>query len=107
IEAEPERVQQLQRQAQFFLEGVRQRGLRSPAHPGAAVIPVLVGDSEPCIRLAAKLFERGINVVPMIAPAVEPQGARLRFFLSCAHTKEQLNYTLDTLAQEMANLSLL
>jgi 7-keto-8-aminopelargonate synthetase-like enzyme len=56
------------------------------------------------MQLAQALFERGINVQPMIYPAVENNAARLRFFITCTHTEEQIHYTVETVAGELARL---
>ena len=50
------------------------------------------------VRLSQQLLERGINVQPMIAPAVPESAARLRFFVSSSHTVEQIHTAVDTLA---------
>jgi 8-amino-7-oxononanoate synthase len=45
------------------------------------------------------MFRRGINVQPITYPAVEEGAARLRFFLSCNHTEEQIRGAVNTLAE--------
>ena len=45
------------------------------------------------------LYERGINVQPIIHPAVEEQQARLRFFITSEHTESELSETADLLAE--------
>ena len=42
---------------------------------------------------------------PAIAPAVEKQGARLRFFLSCGHTEDQVRRAVDSVAGHMKRMS--
>jgi 7-keto-8-aminopelargonate synthetase-like enzyme len=54
--------------------------------------------------LSRNLFQRGINVQPILYPAVEEKLARLRFFLTCSHTEEQIRLTIDTVAEELAKL---
>jgi 7-keto-8-aminopelargonate synthetase-like enzyme len=46
------------------------------------------------VRLSQQLLERGINVQPMVAPAVSESAARLRFFLSATHSDEQIVETV-------------
>jgi hypothetical protein len=43
------------------------------------------------------LLDAGINVQPMVAPAVPNDGARLRFFISCEHTEEELETAVQRL----------
>jgi 7-keto-8-aminopelargonate synthetase-like enzyme len=68
------------------------------------VIPIIVGESLESIQLSQNLFQRGINVPFMIYPSVPQNAARLRFFITCNHTEEQINFTIDTLTEELAKL---
>ena len=40
--------------------------------------------------MSRKLFAAGFNVLPIIFPAVPHQQARLRFFITSEHTREQI-----------------
>ena len=66
---------------------------------GYAVIPVIVGSSHRAVNMSNALYERGINVQPIIHPAVEEQQARLRFFITSEHTESELSETADLLAE--------
>ncbi|QTF93852.1 aminotransferase class I/II-fold pyridoxal phosphate-dependent enzyme [Halomonas sp. BM-2019] len=102
MQQEPERVQRLHAISRYFLEQARARGFDTGHSIGAAVVPVIVGSSPLAARLSHELFEQGINVQPILHPAVPEKSARLRFFLSCEHTREQIDRTLDALATAMA-----
>ena len=52
--------------------------------------------------LSQALFEHGINVQPILFPAVPDSSARLRFFLSSEHTEAQIRATIDAVATAMA-----
>ena len=104
LRAEPERVTQLHRQAKRFLELAQNFGLNTGASKNTPVIPVIVGDSFTCMLLSQFLLERGISVHPTIYPAVAEDAARLRFFLSCSHTDEQIDYTVKIVAEELAKI---
>lgn len=93
----PGRVAALQARGQAFLAGARELGLDTGHSAGLAVIPVIVGSSAKAARLAASLFERGIHVQPILYPAVPEKSARLRFFVSCLHTEEDLERTFAEL----------
>jgi 8-amino-7-oxononanoate synthase len=54
--------------------------------------------------LSRAMFERGINVQPILYPAVEEEKARLRFFVTSSHTEEQIRHTVEVLAEEMATV---
>lgn len=99
MEAEPWRVSRLQENAAHFLQSARARGLDTGPSIGAAIVPVMTGSSIVAARAADRLFDRGVNVQPIIYPAVPEQQARLRFFLSELHDREQL----DRVAGEVAD----
>jgi 8-amino-7-oxononanoate synthase len=99
LAAEPERVERLRSRAQLFLTLARQCGLNTGLSQDSPVIPIIVGDSLKSVRLSQCLFQCGINVPFMFYPSVPMNAARLRFFLTCAHTDEQIRWTVDTLAR--------
>ena len=96
--AEPERVQRLHENTQLFLSLAKDAGLNTGTSEGFAIIPIIVGSSRKAISLSNALFDHGINVQPIIHPAVEEKSARLRFFLSCDHEEEDLRRTVLILA---------
>ena len=104
LKAEPERAIRLQARAKLFLELAKERGLDTGMSQDSPVIPIIVGDSLKSIQLSQNLFKKGINVPFMIYPSVPQNGARLRFFVTCNHTEEQIKFTVDTLAEELAKL---
>jgi 8-amino-7-oxononanoate synthase len=90
LRAEPERVARLRANAALFLETARAAGLDTGRAQGFAVVPVIAGSSLKAVRWANALFAAGIHVQPIIHPAVEERAARLRFFLTSAHTPAQI-----------------
>jgi 8-amino-7-oxononanoate synthase len=105
LKKEPERVLTLQQRAKLFLELAQQKGLNTGLSQDSPVIPIVVGDSLKSIQLSQNLRERGINVPFMIYPSVPQNEARLRFFITCDHTEEQIRLTVDTLAEELTKLA--
>ena len=65
---------------------------------GTPIIPVITGDSVNAVRLSQQLLQHGINVHPMVPPAVSESGARLRFFVSSEHTEEQIRHAVASVA---------
>jgi 8-amino-7-oxononanoate synthase len=102
MQKEPERVGRLQQNAQRFLQLAREAGLDTGRSQGYAIIPIILGGSIKVTKLSNQLFERGINVQPIIYPAVEEKAARLRFFLSAAHTEQHILCALEALNWFMA-----
>jgi len=93
-----ERVAQVQARGELFLRLAREAGLDTATSTGLAVIPVITGSSFKAGRLSSALFERGINAQPILYPAVPEQSARVRFFVSCEHSEEQIRHTVAVVA---------
>lgn len=104
LRAEPERVSTLQERSRLFLNLAEKEGLNGGLSQDTAVVPVIVGDSLKALALSNLLFNKGINVQPVLYPAVEENAARLRFFLSCAHEEEQIAQAVETCARELRAL---
>jgi 8-amino-7-oxononanoate synthase len=105
MQAEPERITRLRERSRLFFDLATRAGLDTGYSAGYAVIPVIVGNSLRSVRLANALFARGINVQPIVHPAVEERSARLRFFISCDHTEEQVRETVQSVVDEMHKLN--
>jgi 8-amino-7-oxononanoate synthase len=102
--AEPHRVATLRARAAYFLARCRDEGLDTGASDGTPVIPVIVGDSLRAAKLSAMLLAAGVNVQPMVAPAVPNDGARLRFFVASTHTEAELETTVRILVEMIHEL---
>jgi 7-keto-8-aminopelargonate synthetase-like enzyme len=101
---EPQRVARLRANSKLFWELAAARGLNIGTSLGHAVIPVIVHDSIIAVRLSQQLFDQGINVQPIIHPAVPERCARLRFFLTSEHSSEQIHTTCDAIAEAMKSI---
>jgi 7-keto-8-aminopelargonate synthetase-like enzyme len=102
--AEPNRVETLQARGASFLRQAQAAGIDTGSSAGLAVIPAIVGSSVKATRLSTALLERGINVQPILYPAVPEKSARLRFFVSCEHSEAEISETVHLLAHEMRKL---
>lgn len=94
---EPERITGLRERAKYFLEQAKAKGFDTGVSQGYAVVPVIIGSSLKATKLSQKMFELGVNVQPIIHPAVEEKAARLRFFISHTHTPAQIDQVLALL----------
>ncbi|MCM2440398.1 aminotransferase class I/II-fold pyridoxal phosphate-dependent enzyme [Agrobacterium vitis] len=104
LDEEPDRVEALRRNSQLFLEQAKLRGLDTGLSEGFSVVPVIVADSVRAVQLSNELFEAGINALPIIYPAVPEGLARLRFFITSAHTPEQITRSVDKTAEILDRL---
>lgn len=96
---EPERVERLRDRTRHFVALARERGIDTGLSQGFAIIPAILGSSLKAAKISNRLFERGINVQPIIYPAVEERAARLRFFISSLHNESQLQSAVNALSQ--------
>jgi 8-amino-7-oxononanoate synthase len=102
LQREPQRVARLRANARRFASAARAAGLDTGASAGEAIIPVITGSSVRAVALSQRLFDRGVNVQPIIYPAVPERLARLRFFLSSEHTPDQIDSAVQLVASELA-----
>ena len=98
LHAEPERVARLQANAALFLNLAREAGFDTGTASAQAIIPVILGSSIAAARYSQLLLARGINVQPIIYPAVAEKAARLRFFISSEHTDADIRATIAALS---------
>jgi 8-amino-7-oxononanoate synthase len=104
LQRQPQRVARLHELSALFLKLARERGLDTGLAAGTPVIPVIVGSSVKSLHLSHALFERGINVQPILYPAVPDHFARLRFFITTNHSEAQIHATVNAVADELAKL---
>ncbi len=105
MEQEPHTVTKLQQNAAYFYAECQKHGLdNGPAAGESAVIPVIVGNSFHALLLSDALKKAGINVQPILYPAVADNASRLRFFLSSLHSHQQLAHTAETVARELGRI---
>ncbi|WP_084469846.1 aminotransferase class I/II-fold pyridoxal phosphate-dependent enzyme [Amycolatopsis benzoatilytica] len=105
LQAEPERLTRLRENSELFLKLAATAGLATGSAAGTPVVPVVVGDSTTTLKLATRLYERGIVVDPILYPAVAEEQTRLRFFITAEHRKDQLHYAATTVKNELAALT--
>ncbi len=104
IRSQPHKLAALRHNAELFLKLARERGIATGSAGHTPIVPCLIGDSAKTLRLAGKLFERGIVADAILHPAVADQATRLRFFLTSEHTDDQIKRTVSALSEELAAL---
>lgn len=104
LKKEPQRVAQVQGNSRLFLQLARERGLNTGFSDNTPVVPVIIGSSLNSLRLSRGLFECGINVQPILYPAVEEKASRLRFFVTSLHSEEQIGQTIDAVATQLKQI---
>jgi len=104
LRAEPERVARLRANTELFRRRAAEAGLKVGSGP-APVVPFLTGTSTSALLLADRMRQRGVNVQPIVYPAVPDAAARLRFFLNTSHTDAHIDEAVAILAQEARSRS--
>ena len=93
---EPERIQHLWDLTHYALEGFRQMGCEI-GNTSTPIIPLFIRDNDLTFLIVKELFEAGIFVNPVVSLAVASEDTLIRFSLMATHTKEQLDYALETI----------
>ena len=104
LEEEPQRVADLQARSRLFLSEARRVGLNTGLGNNTPVVPIIIGNSLHALQLSHQLFERNINVQPILYPAVEETAARLRFFITSCHSEQQIIDTVAAVAEELGKI---
>ncbi len=104
LEAEPERVARLQENSRLFLRLAQEKNLNTGMSNGTPVVPVILGNSIHCLQLSKAMFARGVNVQPILHPAVEESASRLRYFITARHKEEQLRYAVHVMVEELEKI---
>ena len=91
---EPERVLALQEKTRYCLDRFRKLGFEI-GNTATPIVPLFIRDNEKTFRVTAMLFEEGVFVNPVVAPAVAPEDTLIRFSLMATHTYEQLDEAIS------------
>lgn len=102
LQVEPQRVARLRDRARLFLKLADDSDLNTGNSNDTPVIPIILGDSLRCIRVASAMHDQGIDVQPILYPAVPESQSRLRFFITAEHTEEQICLAVQLLADCLA-----
>lgn len=96
VEAEPEQRRYLLHESDKFRQGLAAAGMDILGSE-SQIVPVLVGENNRTLKFAAALRERGLMAVALRPPTVPPGKSRVRFSLSAAHAREDLESALETI----------
>ncbi len=94
LEAEPERVQRLIRNAERMRKGLKDAGF-TVLEGRTAIVPVIVGNDDVAFKMWRMLYDGGVFVNVFISPGV-PQGRQMmRTSYMATHEDEHLDAILD------------
>lgn len=105
MERYPDLGPQLLSRAQHFLDALLRNGVEaSPSN--TQIIPYFVGDNEASVALAQALREEGLLATGIRPPTVAEGTARIRFSITLAHGKTELEAAAETVARCVAQAGL-
>ncbi|XP_011186626.2 serine palmitoyltransferase 2 [Zeugodacus cucurbitae] len=101
-----QKINQLARNTRYFRRRLAQMGVITYGHEDSPVVPMLVYLFSKIGAVVRTLTTRHIAVVGVGFPATPIMEGRIRYCLSAAHTKEQLDYALDVIDEISDTLGL-
>jgi len=99
-------VEQLWDNARYFQEGVRKLGFDT-GKTETPITPVMIGDARDSLEFSKRLFDAGIFATSIGFPLVAHGAARIRVMISAAHSKEDLDFALETFSKAGRELGLI
>jgi 8-amino-7-oxononanoate synthase len=106
MENEPERIANLWEITNYALNGFKAQGFNT-GKSESPIIPLFVGDDVKALMLTKILFEDGIFVNPVVAPAVPKEDSLIRYSLMATHTKEQVEISIEKITKAAKQLGIL
>jgi glycine C-acetyltransferase len=106
LETEPQLIERLWANTRFFKSGLEALGFNTGASE-SPITPVIVGEGARAMALSDRLFEKGVFAQGIGFPTV-PQGkARVRTIVTATHSRDQLQFALDTFAAAGTELGII
>ncbi len=95
---EPEMFAKLKANGDFMREGFKSLGFDT-GNSVTPIIPIIIGDNDRTFKMWRDLFDEGVFVNPVIAPATAPGRQLLRTSYMATHTRPQLERVLEVFAK--------
>lgn len=99
VQQDKKRRQKLWDNSEYLRGNLKKRGFDTLASKDTPIIPILIGEDEKAIQIARGLLERGILAPAIRWPAVPRGKSRIRVSVMSTHTREQMDYLLDTMGK--------
>ncbi len=106
LKSEPERVKKLWELTHYAIQQFQERGFElGPTE--TPILPLYVRDNDKTFLITKLLFEEGIFVNPVVSPAVAPDDTLIRYSLMATHTKEQIDFSIEHIANVFKKLQII
>jgi glycine C-acetyltransferase len=105
LQDEPQIIDRLWDNTRFFKAGLTKLGFDTGLSE-SPITPVLVGDGALAMKLSDRLFEEGVFAQGIAFPTVARDKARVRTIVTATHTRDDLQFALDTFGKVGKELGL-
>jgi glycine C-acetyltransferase len=102
---EPEIIDRLWENTRFFKGGLEALGFNTGLSE-SPITPIITGDGGLAMKLSDGLFQEGVFAQGIAFPTVARDKARVRTIVTATHTREDLQYALDTFGKVGKELGL-
>lgn len=106
IQEEPQRIRRLQDIGVKMIAGFKSLGF-DIGITETPIIPLIIGDEEKTFKLWQSMFDRGVYVNPVVAPAVPPNKSLLRTSYMAIHSDADLDQVLTVAGEEGRRLGII
>jgi glycine C-acetyltransferase len=96
LETEPQWMERLWDNTRFFKSGLQRLGFNT-GRSESPITPIIVGEAPQAMEMSDRLFTRGVFAQGIGFPTVPRGQARLRTIVTATHTREDLQFALNTL----------
>jgi glycine C-acetyltransferase len=106
IEEEPERLERLWSNTEFFKKGLHDLGFDTGASE-TPITPVIAGEEATAVELASQLWDEGVFTPAIVFPTVPKGRSRVRTIVTADHTQDDLTEALEVFQKVGRNLALI
>lgn len=96
IENHPEMIKELHEKNRYMRDLLNEKKFNL-GQSQSPIIPIMIPSPIKLFTVVNELYKEGIYSTPVVYPAVQRNEGRIRFVLNLGHTKQQIDYTVDTL----------
>jgi glycine C-acetyltransferase len=106
LESEPQWIEKLWENTRFFKAGLQALGFDTGVSE-SPITPVIVGDAALAMKLSDRLFDEGVFAQGIGFPTVARGKARVRTIVTATHTRDELQFALDSFGRVGAEFGIL
>jgi glycine C-acetyltransferase len=103
LEQEPERIEQLWKNTNFFKSELGRLGFNiggvSTPKSETPITPIITGEGRLAMELSRELFQEGVMATGIAFPTVPEGKARIRTIVTATHTQDELEKALEVIGR--------